>query len=64
MYSFQPVVIRVCKRCSQQFESRSRVQFYCKPCKPEVKKEAMARGLQKRAAKRLSSRQSDSLRRP
>lgn len=59
MYSYERVVTRVCKRCGQSFQSHSRVEFYCDPCKPSIKKAAIARSVQKRAKKARDARRLD-----
>ena len=58
MYSYERVVTKACKRCGQPFESRVRIEFYCDPCKPVIKKEAIARGIRKRTAKARSRKAS------
>ena len=51
MYSYKPIVTRVCKQCRGPFQSQVRVEFYCDHCKPLVKKAAIARSTERRASK-------------
>ena len=57
MYSYTFIVTRVCERCRQPFESRSRVGCYCKACQPVIQKEAAVRAGQKRTEKAKRERQ-------